>query len=121
MLMEGIEVLNQIEIMELPLWVNVVIIVLLIITLFSLVMSFVDAIKDITNGHCWIFMVVTTVTYIALIIMSSMDKQLLTEPTGKYEYQVTIDDSVSMNEFYEKYEIVEVNGKIYTIREKEVE
>lgn len=119
MLMEGITILNKVDIMELPLWVNVVIIVLFIITLFSLVMSFVDAIKDITNGHYWIFMVVTTVTYIALIIISSMDKQLLTEPTGKYEYQVTIDDSVSMNKFYEKYEIVEVNGKIYTIREKE--
>ena len=40
-------------------------------------------------------------------------------PTGKYDYQVTIDDSVLMVEFTEKYEIVEINGKIYTIREKE--
>ena len=42
-------------------------------------------------------------------------------PTGKYEYQVTINNSVSMTEFYDKYEIVEVEGKIYTIREKEQE
>lgn len=122
MLMEGITILNKVDIMELPLWVNVIIIVLSIITFLSIGMSVVDAIKDITNGHCWIFLVVTTVAYIALVIMGIMgnvDKQLLTEPTGKYEYQVTIDDSVSMNEFYEKYEIVEVNGKIYTIREKE--
>lgn len=34
-------------------------------------------------------------------------------------YQVTIDDSVSMVEFNEKYDIVEVEGKIYTIKEKE--
>ena len=41
-------------------------------------------------------------------------------PEDKYEtrYQVTIDDSVSMNEFQDKYEIIEVEGKIYTVRER---
>lgn len=42
------------------------------------------------------------------------------EPT-EYEtqYKVIIDDSVSMNEFTEKYEIIDQDGKIYTVREKE--
>ena len=42
------------------------------------------------------------------------------EPT-EYEtqYKVVIDDSVSMNEFTEKYEIIDQDGKIYTVREKE--
>lgn len=41
-------------------------------------------------------------------------------PEKNYEirYQVTIDDSVSMNEFQSKYEIIEIEGKIYTIRER---
>lgn len=41
-------------------------------------------------------------------------------PEDKYEthYQVTIDNSVSMNEFQNKYEIIEVEGKIYTVRER---
>lgn len=41
-------------------------------------------------------------------------------PEDKYEtyYQVTVDDSVSMNEFQDKYEIIEVEGKIYTVRER---
>ena len=41
-------------------------------------------------------------------------------PEKKYEthYQVTVDDSVSMNEFQNKYEIIEVEGKIYTVRER---
>ena len=34
-------------------------------------------------------------------------------------YQVTIDDSVSLNSFYEKYNIVKQEGKIYTIELKE--
>ena len=35
------------------------------------------------------------------------------------QYKVVIDDSVSMNEFTEKYEIIDQEGKIYTVREKE--
>ena len=41
-------------------------------------------------------------------------------PEDKYEthYQVTVDNSVSINEFQNKYEIIEVEGKIYTVRER---
>jgi hypothetical protein len=35
------------------------------------------------------------------------------------QYKVVIDDSVSMNEFTEKYEIIDQDGKIYIVREKE--
>jgi hypothetical protein len=33
-------------------------------------------------------------------------------------YKVLVSDSVSMNEFYNKYEILNVEGKIYTIKPK---
>lgn len=35
------------------------------------------------------------------------------------QYKITIDDSVSMTEFLDKYEIVDQDGKIYTVRERE--
>ena len=40
--------------------------------------------------------------------------------TTAYEthYKVTIDDSVSMNEFLDKYEILDQEGKIYTVKER---
>lgn len=34
------------------------------------------------------------------------------------EYKVVLSDEVSMNEFYEHYEVVEQEGKIFTVREK---
>ena len=37
----------------------------------------------------------------------------------EYHYKVTIDDSVSMNEFLDKYEIIDQEGKIYTVKERE--
>lgn len=44
---------------------------------------------------------------------------ILEVPT-EYEtqYKVTISDEIKMNEFSEKYEIVNQDGKIYTIRER---
>lgn len=50
---------------------------------------------------------------IALTIVSGC---LITEDKYETRYQVTVDDSVSMNEFQDKYEIIEVEGKIYTVR-----
>ena len=35
------------------------------------------------------------------------------------QYKVIISDEVSMNEFLERYEIIEQEGKIYTVREIE--
>ena len=35
------------------------------------------------------------------------------------EYKVTISDEVSMNEFLDKYEIIEQEGKIYTVMERD--
>jgi hypothetical protein len=34
-------------------------------------------------------------------------------------YKVVIKDSISMNEFSERYEIIDQEGKIYTIKERE--
>ena len=52
-------------------------------------------------------------------IIGGMGGWLLAEPTEyETEYKVTIDDAVSMNEFLERYEIIDQEGKIYTVREK---
>lgn len=42
-----------------------------------------------------------------------------TNDPNHIEYKVTIDDSVSMNEFLDKYEILDQEGKIYTVKERE--
>lgn len=62
----------------------------------------------------------TLITSIVLFVVSCIaivftSKQV---PTGKYQYQVTISDNVSMVEFNEKYDMIKVEGKIYTIVEK---
>lgn len=61
---------------------------------------------------------------VVLIIGGLIFGPLIGYNTGepiKYEtqYKVIIDDSVSMTEFLDKYEIIEQDGKIYTIRENQ--
>lgn len=58
------------------------------------------------------------VLFIICVILTITCGRLI--PKYKYEtrYQVTVDDSVSMNEFQNKYEIIKVEGKIYTVKER---
>ena len=41
------------------------------------------------------------------------------QPTGEYVYDVIFHENVDMNEVYDKYDILNKNGKIFTIKEKQ--
>jgi hypothetical protein len=44
---------------------------------------------------------------------------LLSTPAAhETQYKITISDEVSMTEFYEHYEVIDQDGKIFTVREK---
>lgn len=65
-----------------------------------------------------------TIFFVIFIAGSALFGTLVGRTTGEpieYEtqYKVVIDDSVSMNEFLEEYEIIDQEGKIYTVREKD--
>lgn len=113
MLMEGITIINQTEIVK-P---NMIFIILGVVLFFisAMICSKLFFKKDGNPFYLGLFAGVV----IIIILVSTFFSMRYSVPTGKYEYQVTIDDSVSMNKFYEKYEIIEVNGKIFTIIEKE--
>lgn len=61
------------------------------------------------------------VTIIVGLITGVMFEIAVAVPTDRYEYKVLIDDSVSMTEFHERYDLISVDGQIYTIRDKEVD
>ena len=63
----------------------------------------------------WIFIVFVVVC----IVIGSLGGTPNKNDISHIEYKVTIDDSVSMNEFLDKYEILDQEGKIYTVRERE--
>lgn len=116
MLMEGIEVLNQTEIMDNSLTLLITAIILGVLFFICVVGVTMSAIKSkfITFIIFSIFLLCSWIGFI--VTANASNKKII--PTGKYEYEVTIDKSVPMTEFYEKYEIIEQRGEIFVIKEK---
>ena len=63
--------------------------------------------------------IITTVMCAWIGFLGCMIFEHETDTIDHIEYKVTIDDSVSMNEFLDKYEILDQEGKIYTVKERE--
>lgn len=118
-MIEGIEILNKMEIMKSPIWITVIGIFCCVLALVGCGMLLFDMITDFLKGKWWISPLIIILSYVGILLTDNLNKNLLIEPTGQYKYQVTIDDNVSMNEFFKRYEIIEINGKIYTIKERE--
>jgi uncharacterized protein YacL len=118
--MNGVEILVQETIYEtaFPWWLILIfagggLIVGIIITIIHYIdYGFFDPADLVIIFLC----VITGVWFGALGALMSEDE---TDTIDHVEYKVTIDDSVSMNEFLDKYEIIDQEGKIYTVKEKE--
>lgn len=116
-MLEGIEVLNQTEITTKAEWISIAVMICTVLMIIFGITAIIAAAlnKDIFTIVMFILTVISAIVILIFIILDIKTNV----PTGKYEYQVTINNNVSMTEFHEKYEIVKVEGKIYTIREKE--
>lgn len=70
---------------------------------------------DLDSVMTWVIGIL--ISLLLILIMVALLSLGNSAMSTKY-YEVTIDDSVNLNEFYDKYEIVRQNGKIFTIQEK---
>lgn len=60
-------------------------------------------------------------TFGLILIVGSIYIYQTNNPVEVTTYQVILDDSISYNEFVEKYEVIKQEGRIYTIYEKDKE
>ena len=94
-------------------WITVVI--LGAIGLIHSIYSVVEGIDD------WVYIpIMTTVFMLIGAMVGTLFGGALCRTPTKYEpqYKVTVSDDVSMTEFLERYEIIDTEGKIYTVRER---
>lgn len=117
--MGGIDILNCEEIMITPTWVTVAIWILLFIMVVSIVFVF----TIITYGLSPIVLIID----LSLFILSIIGCIILgfgfceSSPSGRYRYEVTIDESVSIQYIYDNYDVVEQRGDIWVLEDKEGE
>ena len=83
-----------------------------IFTMFLIVVSIICMIDGIGGDIFFIAAIFVGMLSLFIFAHAKPDKTINT-------YSVIIDDSVSMTEFYDKYEVLNIKGKIFTITERE--
>lgn len=113
-MLEGIEVLHQTDIMGPPEWLIPVLIIGVVVVWALFVVStrkvkFLDiSMRLMFGGVCAVFYLLITAGLFWAY-----------EPTGRYRYEATIDESVNFTEVYDRFDIIDKRGDIYTLEDKE--
>lgn len=109
---DGITVLAQHEIVKIVgegWWIAAIIFGVLSILLFLVAMD------ECSEGCGWMSLVFL-VAFIFCLIMGRVSRKEV--PTGRYEYQVLLDETVDINELALRYDIVGQDGLIWTLEDK---
>ena len=110
-LMEGLEILS-VKDGSIPILLSVFLGALCLVVIVLSIYIVVCAIKEGSFGGAIVGLVF--VGFGIFLNWVVIDETIKPTPI----YKVLVSDSVSMNEFYSKYEILNVEGKIYTIEPK---
>ena len=111
--MNGVEILSSETIYNTILpecWTVIGLLLALVCTVLTI--HFYVGLNDRAAILCLVLLIVSVVlTFLGLISNKNSIDYI--------EYKVTIDDSVSFTEFIDKYEVLDQEGKIYTVKERE--
>lgn len=115
--MTGVEILATEEVAETFGWSwPVFLIIFGIVVIFTTVFAGISCRTELGNGS---FLFGATIGILMGALLGSVCASKANAMGYETQYKVIIDNSVSMNEFNEKYEIIDQEGKIYTVRERE--
>lgn len=115
--MEGIRILSTEEVVSKTEFnLEVALIAGAIVLLTYIIIGILSSIKK----YDWLELIVTSFIGLAISFLFSIICGIAFEKPVEYttQYKATISNEVSFVDFYEKYEIVDQDGEIYTIREK---
>lgn len=112
-MMNGVEVLNSVDVMESSYeWLFPILFVLGMVIMGL-------GIAMLAENHYYSGIILTFVG-VGLALGSVIGGKVAISQEYNYtKYEVIISDNVNMNEFNQKYEILEQRGRIYVIRERE--
>ena len=109
--MDGVTILNTIEVTGIS---RNVIIAFLASFFIALFLMFILEVSE--NSCVLVYLLIDLIVFIGCVFVSWYQSE--NHKTGKLLYEVTIDNTVSMMEFNKKYEIVEQRGDIFVVKER---
>lgn len=118
-MIDGITILNQYEkIITDEIWTSQSTIIAIITgILVFIAIPIISAILDMPEEALTVLEIIAVIISFIILIRS-----IETVEVERYNvYEVTIEESVSFNELYDKYEIIGQHGQIYEIKERNTE
>lgn len=114
--MEGLEVIEQIAVTQIP----SLFLVWIVLGSFSILVPTYIA-WLLTENRSLTFMTEIVAAFIYLVLMGTMlTNGVLERPTGEYQYKVSITEDVGYIEFTDKYEVITENDDgTYIVQEKD--
>ena len=111
--MTGVEILSSETIYNviLPGWIGAI--------GFFMMIVFAISAGYFASDHRYFTTIICSILTVCGVVLMTLALSPNKSNVNHIELKVTIDDSVSMNEFLDKYEILDQEGKIYTVKEKE--
>lgn len=115
--MDGIEILKTIEITTIQSWIVYGIIISLGIAIIAAITLHECEVDSIPSIIACFTAALAAVAFIFFMMAAIIAPQ---KPTGEYKQIMRVSDDISLNEFYEKYEILskEEYTNVYTVKER---
>lgn len=111
--MNGITILNTIVIDECAKWASITALALGIICLCTFLLMLISS-----GGADTICFGITSVIALIGVLILGIGGQSHWRTNERNQYECIIDDSVSINEVYENYNVIERRGDIWVLEEK---
>ena len=117
--MSGVEILNQTTVYETDMHWWILILCASIGLLIGLAISIYNWVQYGFEASFILLTVAVTVVGAWIGFLFVFLTEHKTDTVDYIEYKVTISDEVNFNNFSDKYEILDQEGKIYTVKERE--
>lgn len=112
--MDGITILNVTKVSE----NSTLLLVALILIVIGAIINTVNTLQSDDAKQCILYGIFTvTLLALSIVVRVTMDKDR--EANAHNQYECLIDKSVSMEDVYEKYTVIERRGDIWVLEDKE--
>lgn len=114
-MIDGITILNQTVITESVMSNETLFRIAGLIFAITLVLTIIFLLENWDIAGCCTA-IICLVAIVICILQTIRSEDI---PTGRYKYEVTVDESVRFTDIYEKYDVVERRGEIWVLEDKE--
>ena len=113
--MKGIEILNKTPVLVQPDWWigGLILSIAFFIAFMVLTFIFIEAEYD---GLVAIFSILSCITFISIFVCCDIEVK---STDGRYRYEAIIDENVSLQDIYARYNVIEQDGKKWILEDKE--